>query len=41
VFRPTNTTFYFRHSNTQGNADSQFIWGESDWLPVSGIFGLD
>ena len=24
VFRPSNTTFYFRHTLTQGVADSQF-----------------
>ena len=31
---------YFRFTNTQGNADDQFIWGQSGWLPVSGNFGL-
>jgi hypothetical protein len=41
MFRPGNTTFYFRHTNTQGIADSQFIWGEPGWLPVAGAFGLD
>ena len=40
VFRPGNTTFYFRYTNTQGNADDQFIWGSSTWLPVSGAFRL-
>jgi hypothetical protein len=40
VFRPTETTFYFRHTNTQGNADSQFTWGQTDWLPIAGNFGL-
>jgi hypothetical protein len=41
VFRPGNTTFYFRYTNTQGNADEQFSWeGSSTWLPVSGAFGL-
>ena len=35
------TTFYFRHTNTQGNADSQFTWGATGWLPVAGAFGLD
>ena len=37
VFRPVNTTFYFRHSLSEGNADSQFVWGESDWMPVAGV----
>jgi len=41
VFRPATTTFYFRHTNTQGNADSQFTWGATTWLPVAGKFGLD
>ena len=41
LFRPANTTFYFRHSNTQGNADSQFLFGQQTWLPVAGVFGLD
>jgi hypothetical protein len=40
VFRPSNTTFYFRHSNTQGVADKQFVWGEGPFLPVAGNFGL-
>jgi hypothetical protein len=30
----------FRNTHTQGNADTQFVWGQSGWLPVSGIFGL-
>ncbi len=37
VFRPTNTTFYFRWTNTPGNADSEFVWGENGWLPVSDV----
>ena len=41
IFRPSNATFYYRHTNTQGVADSQSTWGQSDWLPVSGSFGLD
>ena len=40
VFRPANATFYYRHTNTQGVADSQATWGRSDWLPISGSFGL-
>jgi hypothetical protein len=40
VFRPGNTTFYFRHSNTQGVADNQFALGEATYLPVAGNFGL-
>ncbi len=38
LFRPSNTTLYFRNSNTQGNADSQLTWGLPNWLPVSGDF---
>jgi len=40
VFRPSNQTFYFRHTLTQGNADSQFTWtgAGSSWLPVAGDF---
>jgi hypothetical protein len=34
------TTFFFRFTNTQGIADAQFDWGEPDWLPVAGAFGL-
>ena len=43
VFRPSNSTFYFRYTPTQGNADAQFIWYDagSGWLPVSGDFKLD
>jgi hypothetical protein len=43
VFRPSNTTFYFRYTLTQGNADAQFVWHGAgmDWLPVSGDFTLD
>ena len=40
VFRPSDTTFYFRHTLTEGVADSQFQFGESPWLPVAGAFGL-
>ena len=43
LFRPSNQTFYFRHTLTQGNADSQFMWTGAgmNWLPVSGDFKLD
>jgi hypothetical protein len=41
VFRPSNTTFYFRYTNTQGNADTTLTFGQSPWLPVAGTFGLD
>jgi hypothetical protein len=40
VFRPTGTTFFFRHTNALSNADSQFVWGQAGWLPVAGTFGL-
>ena len=38
VFRPSNTTFFFRHSNTQGNADESIFWGQSNMLPVAGTW---
>jgi len=42
LFRPSDVTFYFRHTLTQGVADSQFTWtgAGNGWLPVSGSFGL-
>lgn len=42
IFRPSDLTFYFRHTLTQGVADSQFTWtgAGSEWLPVAGTFGL-
>ena len=42
VFRPSDLTFFFRHTLTQGNADSQFMWtgAGAGWLPVAGSFGL-
>ncbi|MGB5730141.1 MAG: hypothetical protein WBN24_00830, partial [Acidimicrobiia bacterium] len=38
LFRPSNTTMYFRYTNTQGNADNQFIPipTHAAWLPVAG-----
>jgi hypothetical protein len=36
VFRPSNTTFYFRHTNTQGNADQTLTVGSATFLPVAG-----
>ncbi len=43
VSRPSDVTFCFRHTLTQGNADYQFSWrgARSSWLPVAGDFGLD
>jgi hypothetical protein len=41
LFRPSNFTFYFRHTNTQGNADSSFAFGVPNWLPIAGIYGID
>ena len=42
VYRPSNRTVYFRHTLTEGNADSQFTWPGSgtSWLPVAGSFNL-
>ena len=38
LFRPSNTTMYFRYTNTQGIADNQFIPTPTNptWLPISG-----
>ncbi len=38
LFRPSDVTFYFRHTLTQGNADETFPWAGagSGWLPVAG-----
>lgn len=38
VFRPTDLTNYFRHTMSQGNADSQFVWAGAmpNWIPVAG-----
>ena len=43
LFRPPDSTSYFRHTLTQGNADTQFTWHDagSGWLPVSGDSKLD
>jgi hypothetical protein len=43
TFRPSDLTFYFRHTLTQGMADSQFTWDGAGWgwMPVAGAFGLD
>ena len=40
LFRPGNTTVYFRYTNTQGNANFLFTAGQSGWLPVAGHTGL-
>lgn len=40
IFRPADCTFYFRNTNTQGNADFTLPFGEVDWLPVAGHFDL-
>ena len=40
VFRPSNTTMYFRFTNSQGNADHQWTAGQPAWVPVAGRTGL-
>ncbi|MBT8200276.1 MAG: hypothetical protein KJO36_07150 [Acidimicrobiia bacterium] len=40
IFRPSDQRFYLRYTNTQGNADEQFDFGQSSWLPVAGDMGL-
>ena len=39
IFRPGDTTFYFRDSNTEGNATGSLPFGESSFLPVAGDTG--
>jgi hypothetical protein len=43
MFRPSNSTFCFRHALTQGSVDSQFTWtgAGASWLPLSGGLTLD
>jgi hypothetical protein len=38
VFRPVNSTLYFRFSNDDGVANVRYIWGGANWLPVAGDF---
>jgi hypothetical protein len=40
VFRPADATIYFRHTLSQGTADSHMVWpgAKSSWIPVSGQF---
>ncbi|MCB1246372.1 MAG: hypothetical protein KDB69_03820, partial [Acidimicrobiia bacterium] len=40
LYRGSNTTMYFRYSNTQGVADHQWSGGQSSWIPVSGATGF-
>jgi hypothetical protein len=41
IFRPGDATFYFRDSNSQGNATAILPFGAPSWLPVSGDTGAD
>jgi hypothetical protein len=43
LFRPSDVTFFFRHTLTQGTADSQFTWtgADTDLIPVAGDFNLN
>ncbi|MCE7948595.1 MAG: hypothetical protein DYG88_14315, partial [Chloroflexi bacterium CFX4] len=36
IFRPSDTTFYLRNSNTTGSADFSILFGDSSDLPVAG-----
>jgi hypothetical protein len=38
VFRPSSTTIYLRNSNTTGNGDTAFVFGQPGWRPVAGHF---
>jgi len=39
VFRPSVNAFYLRSSNTAGNADVSFVYGQPGFLAVAGYFG--
>jgi len=41
IFRPGDATFYFRDSNSQGNATAILPFGGPSYLPVSGNTGSD
>jgi hypothetical protein len=41
IYRPGDATFYFRDSNTQGNATAILPFGQASFLPVSGDTGAD
>ena len=38
VFRPSNTTWYFKATNAQGVADMSLQYGDPSWLPVAGFW---
>lgn len=37
AFRPATTTVYLRNTNTTGDADVSYVFGDSTWLPVAGV----
>jgi hypothetical protein len=41
LWRPSERRFYVRYSNTTGPGYDLPVWGERDWLPVSGRFVRD
>ncbi len=41
IFRPSDTTFYLRNSNTTGPADFSILFGDSSDLPVAGDWNGD
>ena len=41
IFRPSDTTFYLRNSNTTGSADFSILFGDSSDLPVAGDWNGD
>ncbi len=36
VFRPSATRFFLSNANRTAPADIEFVFGQSDWLPVAG-----
>jgi Tol biopolymer transport system component len=40
IFRPANSKLYIRFTNTAGKVDREYFFGQGNWLPVTGDFGL-
>jgi hypothetical protein len=39
VFRPSDSVFYLKDTNSQGTADVSFAFGDSSWVPIAGRWG--
>ncbi len=40
LFRPSEGGFYLNHVNAAGNADDDFLYGNTSTVPVTGHFGI-